>query len=129
MRRVGLVLVVMLVSSGIGRVAGAADTAPREIEIVVENGYTPSRVTVQEGEVVRLTFLRKDYSGCTKEVVFPSLGIKKDLPVNKRVSIDLPAQKAGEASSLADGFRMVRDQIASALAQHGCELIDTTSGT
>lgn len=94
MRTVGLGLVLAL--WGLGVEGRAADAAPEEVQIVVDHGYTPSKVTVQEGTPLRLTFLRKDYSGCTKEVVFPTLGIKRELPVNKPVVVDVPPQKPGE---------------------------------
>ena len=62
---------------------------------------------------------------------YGSLGVARDLlPALDNIDRALEAaQKAGEANSLADGFRMVRDQIATALAQHGCQLIDTAPGT
>lgn len=62
---------------------------------------------------------------------YGSLGVARDLlPALDNIDRALEAaQKAGEADGLTDGFRMVRDQIASALAQHGCQLIDSTPGT
>lgn len=79
--------------------AAAADTpaaAPvREVPIVVNAGYTPSRVEVKAGERVRLVFTRTEYGGCTREVVFPELGIRRELPTNQPVAIDLPALAAG----------------------------------
>ena len=75
----------------------AQEAAPvREIAIHVEGGYQPSQVTVAAGERVRLIFTRTEYSSCTKEVVIPALGIRKELPPHQPVSIDLPALAAGE---------------------------------
>ncbi len=83
--------------------AGAADAAvpplppgAREVEIIVENGYTPSVIEVTEGEPVRLRFVRRDYSPCSREVVFPTLDIRRMLPTNQPVIIDLPALSVGE---------------------------------
>ncbi len=75
-----------------------APTSPavREIEVVVDGGYKPDRIVVTEGERVRLKFVRKDYSPCAREVVFESLGIRRDLPVDAPVLIDLPALSPGE---------------------------------
>lgn len=74
--------------------AAAADTV-REVPIVVNGGYTPSRIEVKAGERVRLVFTRTEYTGCTREVVFPELGIRRELPTNQPVGIDLPALAAG----------------------------------
>jgi RNA polymerase sigma factor (sigma-70 family) len=47
--------------------ARAQDAAPaREIEIVVHGGYQPNRITITEGERVRLRFVRHEYSSCTR---------------------------------------------------------------
>lgn len=87
-----------------------ASPAVREIEIVVDGGYKPGRVVISEGEPVRLKFLRKDYSPCTREVVFASLGIRRDLPTNVPVVIEIPAQSPGEIP-FACGMNMVRGVI------------------
>jgi plastocyanin domain-containing protein len=84
--------------------------AVREIEIVVDGGYKPGRINIQEGERVRLKFLRKDYSPCTREVVFAALGIRRELPTNVPVVIEIPAQSPGEIP-FACGMNMVRGVI------------------
>ena len=81
--------------------------AVREIEIIVEGGYKPSRIEVHAGERVRLKFVRKEYSSCTREVVFPSLHIRRELPPNQPVVIDLPALQPGEYEFKC-GMNMIR---------------------
>jgi plastocyanin domain-containing protein len=68
----------------------------REIEIVVHGRYIPSQIEVIEGQRVQLRFLRKESSDCTREVVFPALGIKQELPEGKPIIIHLPELKSGE---------------------------------
>lgn len=84
--------------------------AVREIEVVVEGGYKPSRIEVREGERVRLKFVRKEYNSCTKDVVFPQLNIKRELPPNKAIVIDLPILSAGEYEFKC-GMNMIRGTI------------------
>jgi plastocyanin domain-containing protein len=76
--------------------APASSPAAAPIEIVVEAGYHPDRIVVKEGEPVKLRFVRKEYTGCTLEVVFPTLGIRRKLPTNEPVDIDLGTPAAGE---------------------------------
>jgi len=83
---------------------------PREVQVRVERGYHPARIEVQEGERVRLTFLRTEYTPCTKEVVFPSLGIRKELPPNQPVTVELPPQQSGEVDFHC-GMKMVRGKV------------------
>lgn len=68
----------------------------REIEIIVEGAYKPPRIELHEGEHVRLRFIRKDHGPCTREVVFPALNIKRELPTGEPVTIELTAPAAGE---------------------------------
>lgn len=81
--------------------------AVREIEIVVEGGYKPKRIEIHEGERVRLKFVRKEYNSCTREVVFPQLNIRRELPPNQPVIVDLPAVSAGEYEFKC-GMNMIR---------------------
>ncbi len=76
--------------------AGAQNDETREIEIIVDGGYRPDRITVREGERVRVYFVRHEYSSCTREVVFPTLGIRRELPPHQPVVIELPPLRAGE---------------------------------
>ncbi|MDP2305049.1 MAG: cupredoxin domain-containing protein [Pseudomonadota bacterium] len=72
-----------------------AEPPPREIAVQVQGAYKPDRIEVTAGERVRLVFTRTAYTGCTREVVFPELGIRKELPTNGAVAIDLPVLAPG----------------------------------
>lgn len=74
----------------------AASAAIRTIDVVVDRGYQPARIEIRAGERVRLRFVRRDYTPCTREVVFPSLGIRRELPTNDEVTIELPPLSPGE---------------------------------
>jgi plastocyanin domain-containing protein len=91
--------------------AVAQEAAPdRVVDIVVDGGFSPSRIVIREGERVRLRFVRHDYSACTREVVFPSLGLRRELPPHQPVVIDLPALPAGE-HEIRCGMNMIRGTI------------------
>lgn len=79
----------------------------REIEVIVDGGYQPGRITVTAGERVRLRFIRRDHTPCTREVVFASLDIRRELPTDQPVVIDLPALAAGEYEFRC-GMNMIR---------------------
>lgn len=68
----------------------------REIEVLVDGGYQPGRITVTAGERVRLRFIRRDHTPCTREVVFPGLDLRRELPTDLPVVLELPALAAGE---------------------------------
>ena len=92
-----------------GLVARAEAPPIREIQIVVDKGaYAPSRIEIAPGEAVRLKVLRKEYTPCTKDIVFPSLGITRELPVGKEVVVEV--QASGEVAFRC-GMNMVKGSL------------------
>lgn len=59
-----------------------------------EKGFLPSEVKLQAGIPAALVFTRTTDSTCATEVVFPELNIKKELPKDTAVRIDIPTDKA-----------------------------------
>lgn len=66
------------------------------IDITVEGGYSPETISITKGKKTTLRFTRKDPSGCLEEVVIPEFKIRKFLPLNETVSIEITPEKAGE---------------------------------
>ncbi len=72
-------------------------TGAGPIEVLVDNGvYTPGRIETPAGQPVTLRFVRKDASPCAEKVVFDSLGVSVDLPVDEPRDITLTPPAAGE---------------------------------
>jgi len=67
-------------------------------EIKVAGGYSPALVQVPAGKKVTLVFTRTDPTDCLEEIVFPDLKIKKTLPMNQPVEIEIKLDKPGECS-------------------------------
>lgn len=67
-----------------------------EVDITVEGGYKPASVIIPVGKSTKLNFLRKDPSSCLEEVILGDFKIKKFLPVNELVTIEVTPQKKGE---------------------------------
>lgn len=63
---------------------------------VTEKGFEPSSIDVKPGTPVTLKITRKTDATCATAIHIPSKKIKKDLPLNKAVSVDLGKLKAGE---------------------------------
>ncbi|WP_437592440.1 cupredoxin domain-containing protein [Sorangium sp. So ce1000] len=85
--------------------------APRVVEIMVHGAFVPDTIAAVEGERLQLKLVRHDSGGCTQEIVFPSLGIRKELPTGQPVTIDLPELKAGELK-FECGMGMIKGTIA-----------------
>lgn len=66
------------------------------VEILVDGGYQPDVISIPKGKPTKITFLRTDPSSCLEEVVLSDFKIRKFLPMNKKVSIEIIPQEAGE---------------------------------
>lgn len=66
------------------------------VDIIVEGGYSPSIISIPRGRTTIINFFRKDPSSCLEEMVLGDFKVRKFLPLNKKVSIEITPQKTGE---------------------------------
>jgi len=77
--------------------AGTITAAPGQmIDIRVRDGvYEPAHIEATVGKAISLRFIRSDEAACAAMVLFPELGIQKELPLNKPVVIRLVPDHPG----------------------------------
>jgi plastocyanin domain-containing protein len=80
------------------------------VKITVTTTYSPKAIRVKKGEPVKLEFTRVDDKNCGDELVFPKLGIKKQLPVGEPVLVEFTPTEAGELQ-FACGMDMMRGKV------------------
>ena len=80
------------------------------VNIIVSGGYSPEVVSIPFGKTTKLNFIRKDPSSCLEEVVLGDFKVRKYLPLNQRVSIEITPQKQGEYT-YSCGMNMVHGKI------------------
>jgi RND family efflux transporter MFP subunit len=78
--------------------------------VVNEQGYEPAKVTLRAGTPARITLVRTTDKTCGTEVVFPSLNVKRALPLNEPVVIEFTPAKSGEIA-FACGMNMLHGTI------------------
>jgi len=66
------------------------------VDIVVDGGYSPNTISIPQGKTTEINFVRKDPSSCLEEVILSDFKIKKFLPLNQKVTIEVTPQKTGE---------------------------------
>lgn len=77
---------------------------------VGDQGFAPNRIALKQGEKSTLRFTRTSDKTCATEVVFPELGIKKSLPLDQPVDIDVPVDQA-RTLTFQCGMGMYRSQV------------------
>jgi plastocyanin domain-containing protein len=77
---------------------------------VGDNGFNPNQVEFSRGKPAMLTFQRTTDATCAQEVVFPELGIKKPLPLNQPVVVQIPTDQA-RTFGFECGMGMYKSQI------------------
>ena len=80
------------------------------VDIIVEGGYTPNTISIPKGKTTKISFTRKDPSSCLEEVVLGDFKIKKFLPLNQKVTVEITPQKIGEFG-FACGMNMFHGKI------------------
>ena len=66
------------------------------IDIIVDGGYSPDIISVPKGKITKINFTRRDPTDCLSEVVLPDFKIKKYLPLNQKVTVEITPQQVGE---------------------------------
>ena len=97
-----LVLILSLLGVGITywfflmRSEKTVEVRSDSVDITVEGGYQPEIISVQKGKTTKLNFTRKDSNSCLEEVVLGDFKVRKMLPLNKKVTIEIKPENVGE---------------------------------
>lgn len=67
-----------------------------EVNITVSGGYSPEVISIPKGKLTKINFFRTDPTDCLSEVVLGDFKIKRQLPLNQKVTIEITPQKIGE---------------------------------
>lgn len=66
------------------------------VNIKVSGGYSPEVIEIPLRQTTTLNFIRTDPTECLGEIVIGDFKIKRELPLNQIVSVEIKPQKAGE---------------------------------
>ncbi|MFH0979538.1 MAG: cupredoxin domain-containing protein [Candidatus Roizmanbacteria bacterium] len=69
--------------------------AEGSINILVDGGYKPEQISIPLGQTTKLIFQRKDSNSCLEEVILADFKIKKSLPMNEKVTVEITPDKKG----------------------------------
>ncbi len=66
------------------------------VDIIVDGGYSPEVISISFGKTTKINFIRKDPTECLSEVVLGDFKIRKELPLNQKVMVEITPKKKGE---------------------------------
>ncbi len=92
--------------------AASGDSASAaSLSITVDgSGYHPANLSAPAGQPVRLTITRTSDDGCGQQIIFPSLNIRRDLPLKRAVTVDFTMPASGSVAFTC-GMDMLRGSI------------------
>jgi hypothetical protein len=73
-------------------------------------GFDPAVIPAKAGQSLKLAFFRPNAANCAREVVFPGLGIRKDLPPGQTTVVDITPPKSG-TFGFECGMKMLKGQL------------------
>ena len=73
-------------------------------------GFDPAEIEAKAGQPLKLAFFRPNAQNCASEVVFPDLGIRRELPPGKTVVVDITPPKSGPLG-FECGMKMLKGQL------------------
>lgn len=77
---------------------------------LTERGYEPETFRLKKGVPARLTFVRTTEDDCGKELVIPAYNIRRELPLNRPVTVRFTPRKSGSFNFVC-GMDMLRGKI------------------
>ena len=80
------------------------------IDITVSGGYQPEVISIPEGKTTKINFFRTDSSSCLEDVVISDFKVRKYLPLNQKVTIEVTPEKQGEFD-ISCGMNMFHGKI------------------
>ncbi|MEK7061669.1 MAG: cupredoxin domain-containing protein [Patescibacteria group bacterium] len=66
------------------------------VDIIVDGGYSPEVISIMKGKTIKINFIRHDPNSCLEEVVLSDFKIRKYLPLNQKITVEITPQKSGE---------------------------------
>jgi plastocyanin domain-containing protein len=100
-----------LIVGAFALVTNVVEAHTRTVKIKVDkNGFSPASIEVEAGHKLNLVFNRADKNNCGNVVVFPSLKIRKTLPIKKDVIVSFTPTRAG-AVTFTCGMGMYKGSI------------------
>lgn len=87
---------ILSLASLLAAIPTLAENSEKKISVTVtEAGFSPNSINVKPGTEVTLNVTRITDQTCSTEILVPSKNIKKSLPLNQKIAVDLGIVEKG----------------------------------
>lgn len=93
-----------------GRAATGKPKVQKVTVYINEMGYSKPNIDLKKGIKAQLTFIRQTDKTCATEIVIPSIGVNKPLPLNQAVVVSFTPKSTGEFNFTC-GMNMMRGKL------------------
>src|SRR5690242_4184382 len=94
-----------------GATSEGAKSPASPLKITVdEKGFHPTSLTLHAKTPAKITFVRTSDKTCATAIEIPDYNIKRDLPLNKPVVVELTPSKTGEIGFIC-GMKMFKGKL------------------
>jgi plastocyanin domain-containing protein len=90
------IIVILIMTVTLNVTADELKNTTVAVIAVTKKGFEPNEVSAPPGNQVILKITRKTKATCATEIQIPKLNIKKDLPLDQEVTIDLGKLQKGQ---------------------------------
>jgi plastocyanin domain-containing protein len=78
--------------------------------VITPKGFEPSSITLKKDVPATITFTRQTSNTCATSVQIPEYKIKRDLPLNQPVTVEIKPTKTGEFTFMC-GMNMLKGSV------------------
>lgn len=96
--------------NGAQAVPPGASQTPAIAVTVDASGFHPDSVHAPASQPTHLVFTRTSDEGCGQQVVFPTLNLRRDLPLHEPVAVDFTMPASGSVAFTC-GMNMLRGSV------------------
>jgi plastocyanin domain-containing protein len=109
--QLALLFLVLLVMSVAVTAVGQTAAPIQSLKIsITPKGFEPSSITLKKGVPATITFIRQTSDTCATSVQIPEYKIKRELPLNQAVTVEINPTKTGEFAFMC-GMNMLKGSL------------------
>src|SRR5262249_20429910 len=105
-----LCLIIAIIGVSIAAVGQPTESTQAAKIVITPKGFEPLSITLKKDVPATITFIRETSDTCATSVQIPEYKIKRDLPLNQPVTVEIKPTKTGEFTFMC-GMNMLKGSV------------------